>query len=167
MDEHERSETHQLVLSLEHDSDLIAVLRGHLYIEAALTRLIAAQYPGSDDLVMELSYMHKIRLARRRNLIDKAFATALQTLGNVRDSFAHLPIKLALTPEDDEAMKVAVLNSVFLNRGYERFIEGEHGAGKPTRSAIMAIYVILHATTVPFEQWVYPPGVARPNLYED
>lgn len=75
--------------TLHDDTDLVAVLRCHLYVEAMLTEIITIKYAGAAAIVRWLDFMRKVKVARENGLIDGHERTALQALGNVRDSFAH------------------------------------------------------------------------------
>jgi hypothetical protein len=125
--------------AMYHDSDLIAVLRGHLYTEAMLTKLVATKYPGSEPVLQELSYDSKVRLAWRQRIITSQQNKALKTLGEIRNSFAHMPIKSALTEEDAvEFIKTTDSNL----RGHVEAVQDkiESTPGNRARSAIVAIF---------------------------
>jgi hypothetical protein len=133
--------------TLVDDADLVAVLRGHLYIEAMLTEIIATKYAGAAPVVRWLDFWRKVRIARENKLIESEDAAALQVLGNVRDSFAHLPIKVDMTAADDDAMHKTMKSQPLLER-YETFsgmmIPPESTRpGRKVRAAIGALYDVM------------------------
>jgi hypothetical protein len=92
----------EIIKTLRRDDDLVAVLRGQLHIEALLSKVLLTKYPGAIELLDHVGYFDKIRLARKANLINAEMRRALHALGELRNSFAHLPVKHMITKEDEE-----------------------------------------------------------------
>lgn len=128
--------------ALREDDDLVAVLRGHLVVEAMLGTVIAMLYPNCGVLLDEMGYGEKVRIARRQGCIDKDRQRALQTLGEIRNSFAHLPIKTALTAEDGEKMLHA------MGDGFRGHMGSAPAPGRVVRAAIGVIYAGLILATL-------------------
>lgn len=133
----------QLLTALNHDDDLVAVLRGHLYVEAILTEIIGTKYNGAVPVLHWLDLHRKLQIARAEDLIESLDRTALQALGGIRDSFAHLPVKGALTADDDAAIAKALPD--LLNSRFYAFIsplmdKDRSRTGLIVRSGILYLY---------------------------
>jgi hypothetical protein len=131
-----------LICALNDDTDLVAVLRGQLYVEAVLAEIVATKYVGPCP-VERLTYMNKVVIARDNRLIESRDRTMLQELGHIRDSFAHLPIKTALTSADDASIVKAIPN--LLNTRFYAFIaplmnQDQSMPGVMVRSGILYLY---------------------------
>lgn len=133
--------------TLGRDDDLVAVLRGQLHIEALLARVLTSKYPDSAELLDYVGFFDKIRLARRANLITGEMRTALQALGNLRNSFAHLPVKDRIT-EEDEADFLASLPPTVRDAAKDFIVRGREAhprtaTGQQTRTAIGLLYIFI------------------------
>jgi|GEM_PF-7091246 len=91
---------HQFFVAITSDEDLVAVLRGHLYIEADVNELLAHHFPASQALIDDLSYEQKIRRLRKSMELPRDVATLMKALGELRNAFAH-NLERSLTAEDD------------------------------------------------------------------
>jgi len=69
----------------------IVVLRGHLYSESILERLIVHELPRGDRLVEEagLSYRQKLAIGDALNIIPDNIITFLRNLNRLRNALAH------------------------------------------------------------------------------
>ena len=135
--------------TINHDSDMVAVLRGHLYVEATLTALIGSKYKTGASLLNWLDFWKKATVARNDGLIESQDKAALQALGNIRDSFAHLPIKMDLTTEDDDTI-YKTMKGKLLSQRYQAFNDVMLGEppdstkpGRKVRAAIGALFDVL------------------------
>lgn len=141
-----RAEVRRFYADLGYDSDIVAVLRGHLYIEAVLTELITMKYAGAETLVRWLDFRRKILVGRDSGLIEGVDRTALQALGELRDSFAHLPMKDRLTSADDEAMRKSITGHLAERYDIYRAMQKQHATpdpGSEVRAAMLTLYEAL------------------------
>jgi hypothetical protein len=133
--------------SLVHDEGLIAVLRGHLYVEVLLHDVLRARLGSNTDAIIKgLDFFAKYALARRLLLITKQHARELQALGELRNSFAHTFDRM-LTVEDDEKMFKAVDDgSKQMIRDYFAKHPDEKVIGGITKLAILMINADISST---------------------
>jgi len=74
-----------------HDEDLIAAVRGHLYIEIQLNRLIERLVPYPEEIEnSKLGWQQRVQLALGLGLKSQ-YGPPLKKLGNIRNKFAHRP----------------------------------------------------------------------------
>lgn len=97
--------------SIASDEDLIAVLRGHLFVEADVTGLLEQLFPGASELIDDLTYEQKIRRLKKAAAVPSDVATLLKALGELRNAFAH-DLDKSLT-EAEDARFFAALNEQF------------------------------------------------------
>ena len=77
----------QLRDALMHDEDLIAAVRGHLYIEIQLNRLIERLLPYPEEIVKsKLGWQQRVELALGLGLKSQ-YGPPLKKLGNIRNKF--------------------------------------------------------------------------------
>ena len=77
--------------ALMHDEDLIAAVRGHLYIEIQLNRLIERLVPYPEEIAnSKLGWQQRVELALGLGLKSQ-YGPPLKKLGNIRNKFAHSP----------------------------------------------------------------------------
>lgn len=80
-----------LIEVLRHDEDLVAVIRGHLYLEVQLNRLLAALLPYADEISdARLGWPQRINLALALGL-KRQYRAPLKKVGAIRNGFAHEP----------------------------------------------------------------------------
>lgn len=73
------------------DNDLVAVMRGHLYVEAAVNRLIDAMLPFPQELSdSRLGWPQRVDLALALGL-KAQYGGPLKKIGQIRNKFAHCP----------------------------------------------------------------------------
>jgi hypothetical protein len=73
------------------DDDLGAVIRGHLYVEAAVNRLIDAMLPFPQELSdSRLGWPQRVDLALALGL-KAQYGSPLKKIGQIRNKFAHRP----------------------------------------------------------------------------
>jgi hypothetical protein len=92
-------------------------------------------------MIAEVGFAGKIRHARRIGLINKPMANCLMVLAQIRNSFAHLPIKDTLTNDDDEELREAVAKLAFA-RDFE-INHGDSRSGMETRRSIVMVFMAL------------------------
>jgi hypothetical protein len=141
------------------DDDLVAVLRGHLYIEAELNDLLRAFVPGCDEMLNELDFMQKAKVARRMRLFGKPTMRSLQAIAEIRNEFAH-ELRRDLTAADDARMYDAVHphNKLFIDDYFQRWSPSEKGVpGILARLAIARVHAdMVHLSGLaPFEPGEY------------
>lgn len=88
------------VADLASTEELVAVLRGHLHLEILLGELLLLRFPGGDAWLHFVQFSDTVRLARREGLIPSDYARSLRQVGELRNTFAHPPIKTVLSDED-------------------------------------------------------------------
>ncbi len=93
--------------TVSHEEDLVAVLRGHLMVDVQLNDLLAQRLGGSDVLAF-VAFQDKVTLTKRHELVPKDFRKLLLAVNDLRNSFAHPPIKKTLTDDDVAALYKAV-----------------------------------------------------------
>lgn len=131
--------------SIASDEALVAVLRGHLYVEADVNHLLEQLFPNASPLIDDLTYEQKIRRLRKATALPASIATLLKALGELRNAFAH-SLDRSLT-EADDARFYAALESEFkpgvddmINRG-----AFPPGPGARVRTAIIVLHTGLSA----------------------
>ncbi len=123
----------------ESDEDLVAVLRGHVYVEQDLENLILDVIPNAEPLLGRMSFDGKLNAARDMNLLSQAMARSLGALDKLRDSFAHALGRRQLTEHDDANMLEALAEEA---RGFYDVFAGmgeDNRDGAVTRIVIAAI----------------------------
>jgi len=88
VDERHRHELRFLDI-LQHEVGLVAVLRGHLYVEGAIEQLLLAEVPGSEVLLHRLPFFRKLKAAKKLGIVSAECANAAKALSEVRNGFAH------------------------------------------------------------------------------
>lgn len=77
--------------ALMHDEDLIAAVRGHLYIEIQLNHLIERLVPYPEEIENSmLGWQQRVELVLGLGLKSQ-YGPPLKKLGNIRNKFAHRP----------------------------------------------------------------------------
>jgi len=85
------STSEALYQTLSHDDDLIAVVRGHLYVESMLNRLIESLLPYPKEIEnSRLGWPQRVELSLALGL-KKQYGAPLKKLGKIRNTFAHQP----------------------------------------------------------------------------
>ncbi len=80
---------------------LALVIRGHLYVEAALVRLIESAIVDKKALdVARLPFRAKVKFAKALGKLDSADARVVDVLGRLRDKFAH-DLNTQLSAQDE------------------------------------------------------------------
>jgi hypothetical protein len=74
----------------DNNEDLVAILRGHLYIEIALTELLSANPQTIHKFDEKTDYQDKVGLTKRPSLLNKQERKMLKAIGLLRNRFAHL-----------------------------------------------------------------------------
>lgn len=148
-----KSSTHEILseneqrffASLVTDDDMIAVLRGHLYVEADVIDLLEGLFPGADTLIDDLTYEQKVRRLRKAMDLPPDLATLLKALGELRNSFAHT-LDRALTEADDQRFFDAL--SSYFKPGVDDLIRKGAFPDRPggrVRAAILVLHTGLCA----------------------
>ncbi len=90
------------LMDSDHEEDLVAVLRAHIYIEIELYNLLAARYWGLDELLKQNTkyYHQKVAWTKPGNLLDEHYRSMFIEIGRLRNRFAHAPIKRNLDEND-------------------------------------------------------------------
>jgi hypothetical protein len=96
-------EGHSFFDAIDHDDDLIAVIRGQIYVEHKLNTLLLMVTPGVDPYLLKLSFAQKIDIARTSGLIGPELKRAMMWLAELRNRFAHRPT--AISVEDAATAK--------------------------------------------------------------
>ena len=95
---------HELAL----ESPLGVVLRGHLYIEAALSRAIEPVLPFPHLLDVErLSFAHKLGLAAAHGFVPAEAVPAFKQLNKIRNRLAH-DLSAQVSEHDKKALRQAM-----------------------------------------------------------
>lgn len=135
------SEREQLFFrSIASDEALVAVVRGHLYVEADVNHLLELHFPNASPLIDDLTYEQKIRRLRKSVALPSSIVTLLKALGELRNAFAH-SLDRSLT-EADDARFYGALEPDF-KPGVDDMIN--HGAFPPGPGArVRSAIIILH-----------------------
>jgi len=123
------------------DEPLIAVLRGQMFIEAAVEDLIGIAVKNADYLLAEMDFYSKVRAAKSMGMLYRRDETALQAVAKLRNEFAHDIQRRTLTEEDDKAMVVALKGEY--REAYDRIVErlGRESARPIAGSQLVADHV--------------------------
>ncbi|WP_275100162.1 hypothetical protein [Sedimenticola hydrogenitrophicus] len=79
----------ELINALNSEDDLGAVIRAHIHIESALNNLIDSYFESPKHIDrMRLEFHEKVKLAQAIGLKNQ-YAKPLNTLGTIRNNFAH------------------------------------------------------------------------------
>ena len=77
--------------ALVHDDDLVAVVRGHIYIEQQVNRLIKGLFPYPEKIdYSRLGWPQRVELSLALGL-KAQYGPPLKKLGTIRNKFAHRP----------------------------------------------------------------------------
>ena len=127
------------------DDALIAVLRGHLFVEADVTCLLAQLFPGAEALIDDLSYEQKIRRLKKAVTLPVGISTSLKALGELRNAFAH-NLERDLT-EADDARFFGALGEEYKPEVQELIAHGAfpEGPGARVRASIIVLHTGLSA----------------------
>lgn len=140
------SEREQLFFrSIASDEALVAILRGHLYVEADVNHLLEQLFPNASALIYDLTYEQKIRRLRKSTTLPRSIATLLKALGELRNAFAH-SLDRAVTEADDARFYDALEND--FKPGVNELISREafpSGPGARVRAAIIVLHTVLSA----------------------
>jgi hypothetical protein len=83
------TDTDKLTEALNGEDDLGAVIRAHIHIEATLNELIDGYFEFPEQLKrLQLEFSQKVILAQAIGLKED-YARPLNTLGTIRNNFAH------------------------------------------------------------------------------
>lgn len=93
--------------TVSHEEDLVAVLRGHLMVDVQLNELLSERVGGIEVLSF-VSFQDKVTLTKRQQLVAREYRRLLLAVNDLRNSFAHLPIKKSLTGDDAAELYKAV-----------------------------------------------------------
>lgn len=86
---HQR-EIMEFAQALTHDVDMVAVLRGHLYLERAIFALLCKSEPGREAHFASMSFMQKVNLFYRRVLFQTRRSQAfVPSIGSVTNSLTN------------------------------------------------------------------------------
>jgi len=131
--------------SMASDEDLVAVLRGHLFVEADVTGLLEQLFPGAGELIDDLTYEQKIRRLKKAMVLPSDVATLLKALGELRNIFAH-DLDRSLTEADDTRF-FAALGEQFKPGVLDLIRRGAFpdGPGARVRAAIIVLHTGLCA----------------------
>ncbi len=96
--------------TLQHGVGLVVVLRGHLYVEAAIETLILARAPGFEPYLgsPRFSFARKVDVATALGVLTPECAKGVQALNKIRNDFAHDLKREDLTKAEDGRMKGAL-----------------------------------------------------------
>ena len=94
--------------TLVNDVGLIVVLRGHLYVEAAIDKLVLQKVPGSEVFLKGLNFQRKVAIAVRLGALSDECKKPIEVLSRIRNEFAHKVDRDELTEADDQRMKAAL-----------------------------------------------------------
>jgi hypothetical protein len=131
--------------SIASDDALVAVLRGHLFVEADVNHLLEQLFPNASPLIDDLTYEQKIRRLRKATALPASIATLLKALGELRNAFAH-SLDRSLTDADD-ARFYGALESEFRPGVDDMISRGAFppAPGARVRSAIIVLHTGLSA----------------------
>lgn len=83
------------------DSPELLLLRGHLYIETEIIRLITQELPNSDaiNLATDLNFLQRLKLAVALGLLNPSEANTFSRLNTMRNSLTHVPFEISRQDE--------------------------------------------------------------------
>jgi hypothetical protein len=122
------------------DEDLIAVLRGHLYVEADVTDLLVGLFPGSSELLDDLTYFQKVRRLKKSMELPPGVAATLEALGTLRNSFAHNLDRVLR--EDDDQRFFSILGDDF-KPSVQRLVD-MNAFPQPSGGMVRACIIVVH-----------------------
>ena len=101
---------------LEKDDELHVLLRGHVYVEAALIQLIESKLANPQALkVAGLNFPLKVRLATALGLLSGDVAMLCKRLNDLRNRVAH-QLDKELTHEDLDVLVDIIVERIGVNR---------------------------------------------------
>lgn len=111
-----------------HDELLIVILRGHLYIERELIKILGKVF--DDDTYNNLTFAQKVDLCNSLGLIEKEKIGSLRKLNKQRNGFAHsLEFRLEEKDYEDLLSTLSKEEKVYFKVELERFYS-DHGREK-------------------------------------
>ena len=83
------------------DSPETLLLRGHLYIETEIIRLIAQELPNRDaiNLATDLNFLQRLKLAVALELLNPSEANTFSRLNTLRNGLTHAPFEISRQDE--------------------------------------------------------------------
>jgi hypothetical protein len=100
----DKKKREQFLKHLNAEDELGALIRGHLYIEAALIKLVehALNVPGAFN-VARLDFPRKVELAIALGVLEEFQKPALLQLNRLRNKFAH-DVEATISPQDESEL---------------------------------------------------------------
>ncbi len=83
------------------DSPETLLLRGHLYIETEIIRLIAQELPNRDaiNLAVDLNFLQRLKLAVALELLNPSEANTFSRLNTMRNGLTNAPFEISRQDE--------------------------------------------------------------------
>ncbi len=139
----EQERERQFMAHINAQSPLEIIIRGHLWIESSLIRLIeeVLPYPKALDLARQ-SFPQKVSLAVGLGLLQEEYVTAYLKLNSLRNRVAH-DLFSAITEEEQEELLHALGPKLRFMSGVDREERRDEPFPEPLRAAIMTLLVEL------------------------
>ncbi len=125
---------------IDDDEDLIAVLRGQIYVERRLNRLLSSLIPNRDVLTSRYSYNERVKAAADAGLISAEAKRALHWLGKLRNRFAHQDTVLTARDVEDARKSVTAEGALYIDEMIEYYKRDPRDIHSIIRFAIISVY---------------------------
>ena len=128
--------------AIDHEEDLVAVVKGHTYVERQLNELLLLKIPGSDALIARLPYSEKVRALRDLGVINAEEKRALMWLAELRNRFAHDETTLCADDAHEARRKATADGSTYISEVIEYYHRQDTKA--VVRFAIVGIWTEMN-----------------------
>ena len=137
---------------------MVAVIRGHLYIEGLLSEMLHAMIPDFANMIdNEMGFAAKMQAALFSRHIPVDFMRPLVVINNLRNSFAHKLDRTPLTMDDDNGLNGSLSSEMrsLYNVVTKGMDESAFVPGLKCIFGIVAVYSVLltKVLTVVADRW--------------
>lgn len=126
--------------AIDHDDDLIAVLRGHIHVERRLNTLLMAEIPKSGPLLSRLSFFDRVKAARDGGLLSSEATRALLWLNDLRNRFAHTITVLNASDAADAKRRVTREGAEYIDDMLQYYKREADDTRSIVRFAIVSVF---------------------------
>jgi hypothetical protein len=101
-------EIRPFAMSVTHDVDMVAVLRGHLYLERAMFALLLQSEPGRDGYFKRMSFSTMVDALATKRLIPSEAIASIRAINDIRNEFGHELERTELDADGEKNVEAAM-----------------------------------------------------------
>jgi hypothetical protein len=137
------TEIQDFTLSIVSNVDLVATLRGHLYLERAMFALLRKSEPGRDAHFAAMTFAKKTRVLQAKGLVPNEAIKGIRAINFIRNEFAHQLERVELTEGDDKMVEHTMTGAMAPKFASMRKGEPNKLEGGRVRVGIVTLYAVL------------------------